>query len=255
MNASERRKRILSSLQSTEVIQIGQLATMLDASRETIRKDLYDLERDGLLTKVRGGAVLTAANAESAYDLRKTTNTEAKRSIARAAASRVKRGDIVYLDYGTTTFMVAEELLAVDGITVVTNTLPIVNRLLSNKSITVMVPGGVVRPNENSLYGPLTARNMEHLFTTIGFFGCGGIDGTAGVTNHNMHENAISAKALAHCATGVLLVDHSKFGIVAANKSAEYPDLDVVVTDEEPPADILAQLAAHDVAVEVAARP
>lgn len=252
MNLKERHDRILSMLRAAEMVEIGELCRSLDVSRETVRKDLYELERDGLLIKVRGGAVLTSSNVESAYDLRKAKHTAAKKAIARLAAMVIQPGDTVFLDYGTTTFMLAEELLSAEGITVVTNALPIVNKLLSNTSITLMIPGGIVRANENSLYGPLTARNMEHLFMNVGFFGCGGIDARAGITNHNIFETSISSRAIEQCRKVVMLADHTKFDVVAVNKTADLRQIDLLITDHAASAATVSELAEMGVEVQVA---
>jgi len=224
-------------LRSSEVVQIRELSEALGVSRETIRKDVYELERRGLLTKVRGGAVLTRSNSETPYDLRKTTNLEAKKAIAQSAAELIRPGDTVFLDYGTSTFMLAEELLDAQDITVVTNALPIINRLVVNRNIAIVVPGGVIRTNENSLYGPLTARNLDHLFMNIGFFGAAGIHQEAGITNQNPFESAVSTQALSKCQKVVVLVDYSKFGVIATNKVADLRDVDVITTDRAIPAD------------------
>lgn len=252
MNIKERHSRILAMLHASEMVEIGELCRSLDVSRETVRKDLYELERDRRLTKVRGGAVLTSTNVESAYDLRKAKHAAAKKAIAQVAATLIQPGDTVFLDYGTTTFMLAEELLAAEGITVVTNAIPIVNKLLPNTSITLMIPGGIVRANENSLYGPLTSRNMENLFMNVGFFGCGGIDARAGVTNHNIFETAISSRAIGQCQRVVLLADHTKFGVVAVNKTAELGQIDLLITDHAAPADTVSTLSGMGVAVQLA---
>lgn len=253
MTRQGNQSRILSILQSSEVIQIRELSEALGVSRETIRKDVYELESKGLLTKVRGGAVLTRTNSETAYDLRKTTNQEAKRAIARSAAKLVQPGDTIFLDYGTTTYMLAEELFGASEITVVTNALPIVNRLVANKSITIVVPGGVIRTNENSLYGPLTARNLDHIFMTIGFFGAAGIDENAGITNQNSFESAVSTQALSKCQKVVALVDHSKFGVIAMNKVADLQDIDVVTTDHAIPPGLSAKLSDLGITARIAA--
>lgn len=252
MNLKERHNRILAILRESETVEIGELCRSLDVSRETVRKDLYELERDGLLTKVRGGAVLTSANTESAYDLRKAKHTAEKQAIARVAATLIKPGDSVFLDYGTTTFMLADELLAAEGITVVTNALPIVLKLLPNTNITLMIPGGIVRLNENSLYGPLTARNMENLFMNIGFFGCGGVDARAGVTNHNIFETSISSHGIEQCQNVVMLADHTKFNVVAANKTADLDQIDLLITDHAAPADTVSALSALGLTVQLA---
>lgn len=249
---NDRQNRILTLLKTQEAVAIADLSKALRVSRETVRKDLYELETAGLLTKVRGGAVLTASNAETAYDLRRGKQSEAKEAIAKAAAEQVNTGDTVYLDYGTTNYMVAAALLHHDDITVVTNALPTVEQLLGNPSITVMTTGGIVRRNENSLYGPLTARGLRTLHMDIGFFGCTGVDPRFGFTNPNQFESEISSLAIERCDQAVMVVDHSKFGVTAAHHVADFADIDLLITDQATPPHLLAQLESDGLQVHVA---
>lgn len=229
-------------VRAQESVEIGELTKTLDVSRETVRKDLYQLDRAGLLTKVRGGAVLTSRNHETAYVARRGSNPEEKRAIARAAAQLVGPADTVFLDYGTTTYAIAEELVQLEGITVVTNALPIANLLVPNVGITVILPGGVVRANEGSVYGPLTESNLAQLHMDWGFFGCGGVHRAAGVTNHDMFETAISRLAIARTTKAILVADHTKFGVAAQNKTADIISFDLVVTDSRTPSGFLDHL-------------
>jgi DeoR/GlpR family transcriptional regulator of sugar metabolism len=241
---NDRKARILTMLKANESVAIADLSKALRVSRETVRKDLGELETEGLLTKVRGGAVITAGNAETAYDLRLGKEREAKQAIARAAAELVESGDTVYLDYGTTNYMLARELLHRDGITVVTCALPIVEQLVANPAISVMSPGGIVRNNENSFYGPMTARNLRTLHMDIGFFGCSGVDPRFGFTNPNQFESEISSLAMEQSSRIVMVVDHSKFGIRAANQTAAVEVPDLLITDQDAPAEVLTALQA-----------
>ncbi|MDR1215000.1 MAG: DeoR/GlpR family DNA-binding transcription regulator [Propionibacteriaceae bacterium] len=250
---SERRTQILSLLQSEESIRIADLSRLLGVSRETVRKDLYDLAAEGLLTTVRGGAVLTASNAETAYDLRLGARREEKRRIARLAARLVSPGDTVFLDYGTTTFALASELLRFEELTVVTNSLPIAQLLAGKPSIQVMLPGGLVRGTENSLYGPLAARNLRQLHFDIGFFGCVGADPVVGFTNPNPFESETSAQAMERCGVVVMVVDHSKFGVVAAHVTAPADGPDLLVTDDLAPQPTLRDFESRQVTVHLAA--
>ena len=248
---NERQAQILALLKSEESVSIADLCRILGVSRETVRKDLYRLELDGLLTKVRGGAVLTASNAETAYDLRLGRRREAKQLIAQEAVELVSPGNTVFLDYGTTTFMIATELMRLEGITVATNALPIAERLAGNPSMSVMVLGGLLRGNENSLYGPLAARSLQHLHFDIGFFGCTGVDARVGFTNPNQLESEISSLAMGRCGSVVMVVDHSKFGVIAANVTAPVSVPDLLITDADAPEPILRELDLAGLAVRV----
>ncbi|MBU8790009.1 DeoR/GlpR family DNA-binding transcription regulator [Oceanobacillus caeni] len=232
MNSEQRKSQILEILNKNKSVKILALSKKLKVTRETIRKDLYELEEEGLIKKVHGGAVLDTPNQESNYERRKTKNEFAKRKIAKEAAKYVENGDIIYLDYGTTTYMLAEELLHLKDITVVTNTIPIINLLIHRESINLVILGGVVRKNEGSLYGPFATNNIEDIFVDIGFFGCGGIDTISGVTNHHIGETEISKRMLKHCQNKIVVADNSKFGATAFNSVAKFSDLDIIITDK-----------------------
>lgn len=231
MNPNERHEQILDLLRSRPTVQIVELSEALGVSRETVRKDLTDLDDQGRLIKVWGGAIAKGTSVESAYDERKRANTEAKRQIARRAVECVEDGMTVFLDYGTTTYMVAAELMNHTELTVVTNALPIASLLSNSPGLTIVIPGGVLRSNENSLYGPPTLRNLDYLNMDLGFFGCAGVAPQTGVTNHHMFETSVSAYALRHCRRGVLLADASKIGVVAANRTAGLDAFDMLITD------------------------
>ncbi|BBU37928.1 DeoR/GlpR family DNA-binding transcription regulator [Aeribacillus composti] len=252
LNAAERKEKIIEILKEKKAVKILSLSKMLKVTRETIRKDLYELEKEGLIKKIHGGAVLDLPNQESDYERRKTKNLEAKRAIAKEAAKHVEDGDIIYLDYGTTTYLLAEELLKLKNITVVTNTIPIVNLLLRSDSVNLVILGGMVRKNEDSLYGPFASNNIKNIYVDIGFFGCGGIDSFSGITNHHIGETEISKEMMSHCQNKIILADHSKFGTTAFNQTATFSDVDIIITDKDIDEEIKSEILKHNVEVVIA---
>lgn len=236
---ADRKAQILEQLKVHEAVSIAELTRSLEVSRETVRKDLYELEVAGLLTKVRGGAVLTASNVETAYDLRSGKHLEAKKAIARQAAKEVSPGDTVYLDYGTTTYRIAGELASTGEITVVTNALPIVELLARVPSISVVIPGGILRGNENSLYGPITNRSMRYLHFDVGFFGCTGAEPSVGFTNPHRSETEVSSLAIERSARAIMTIDSSKFGVVAEHVICSADEPNLLITDTDASSDFL----------------
>ncbi|OCA86057.1 DeoR family transcriptional regulator [Bacillus sp. FJAT-27225] len=254
MNPEERKQKIVEILKKNKSVKILNLSKALKVTRETIRKDLYELQKEGLIKKIHGGAVLDQPNQESDYERRKTKEEAAKRAIAREAVKHIEDGDIIYLDYGTTTYMLAEELINRKNITVVTNTIPIVNLLLRNDSINLIILGGVVRKNEDSLYGPFASNNIKNIYVDIGFFGCGGIDCFSGITNHHFAETEISKEMMTHCQNRIVLADHSKFGTTAFNKTANFSDVDIIITDKKISEEIQSEISKQDVEIVIAER-
>ncbi|GCF92545.1 DeoR family transcriptional regulator [Enterococcus florum] len=247
MNSEARRDLIIKELEENHTVKILELSQQLKVTRETIRKDLYYLEKKGLIKKVHGGAVLEISNQETDYEKRKSEFHDEKQTIAKRAAAYIEEGDTVYLDYGTTTLALAKEIAKMKNITVVTNTIPIVNLLLKNKSIQLIMPGGIVRNNESSLYGPFASNNIKEIYVSIGFFGCSGIDLERGLTSHHTGENVVSKEMIEHSQTTIILADHSKFGTVAFNKTASFDQIDIVITDRSRSKDEQQQFAQQGV--------
>lgn len=234
MNSVERKDYILDTLDMKHAVRINELSKELKVTRETIRRDLYTLEDEGRIKKVHGGAILGNPSGETDYEKRKIENRSEKERIAKTAVSYIEEGDSIYLDYGTTTLALAQEIVKLKNITVVTNTLPIINTLVKNKAIDILIPGGVLRNNESSLFGQFALNNICDIFITIGFFGCSGIDSKAAITSHHMGEVLISKQMIQQSQTAIVLADQSKFGNIAFNRTANFEDIDIVVTDQIP---------------------
>lgn len=233
MNSAERREAILEIIKEQKQVKIIELSTIFNVSRETIRNDLYEIEQtEGLIKKVYGGAVLDETTKESAYDKRKETNSEAKKQIAQTAANLVEDGDTIYLDYGTTVLNLAELLVDKKDLTVVTNTLPIINVLAEYENINLFVPGGVIRRNEFSFAGASAMRAIDDIYVDIGFFGCSGINDKSGITNIFEGEVDFSRKILQQSTNAIVLTDHTKFGITSYKQLAKFTEIDMIITDE-----------------------
>ncbi len=235
LDIDERQAAIAQLVRAKKTVKALALSKRFDVSVETIRKDLLDLQDQGVLVRVHGGAKLRSGGTESAYDRRRSVNTSAKESIALAAAEGIEDGSTIYLDYGTTTFALAAALVRTDRkLRVLTNALPIVNELATSDSIETLVLGGILRPNERSLSGPLAERALDSVYMDTGFFGCAGIDAAAGITNIHALECAASQKAMSHCSSVVLLADSDKWGTIASNKLADFEQIDVLISESQP---------------------
>lgn len=248
----ERQQSILATLAAEQFASIADLSARFHVSRETIRKDLYRLEQGGSIHTMRGGAEYNMHNRESDYRQRHRVRSREKHAIAACAAKHIELGMSIYIDYGTTTFLLGEEAANMRQLTVITNTLPIAQLLLGNPELDVIVPGGQVRKNEDSLQGPLGVSNLERLHMDVGFFGCAGLDPDAGVTNFDALEAEFSRLAFEHCSRRYLLADHSKFGLVAMHKVVDLDERSTVITDELTDVDEVDRVRRAGIHVEVA---
>lgn len=230
--AENRKEQILTILKEKKSVRILDLSKKLRVSRETVRKDITEMEEEGLLKKTYGGAVLDEANTETDYERRRVENEEQKSLIADRAYHFIEPGDTIYLDYGTSSYALAKKLIDFEDLTVVTNSIPIVNLLIHSPGIQLIILGGNVRKNEDSLFGTFGLNNAKEIFVDLGFFGCAGIDIKSGVTNYHMGEIEISKVMLHHSKTVILLADETKFGKSALYKTSNLDELDIVITTD-----------------------
>lgn len=229
--AEDRKEKILSILREKKSVRILDLSKQLRVSRETVRKDIVEMEEEGLLKKTYGGAVLDEANTETDYERRRSENEKEKLAIADRAYQFIEEGDTIYLDYGTSCYALAQALIDVKELTVVTNSIPIVNLLIHSPGIELIILGGNIRKNEDSLFGSFGLNNAKEIFVDLGFFGCAGIDLYSGVTNYHMGEIEISKMMMQHSKTAILLTDETKFGKSALYKTAKIEELDHIITN------------------------
>lgn len=242
MDATARKDAIIKIMTENNTVKILQLSNQLHVTRETIRRDLYDLEKQHLVKMVRGGAILNAPVYETKYEKRLHVNAAAKKSIAKRFCDYVEAGDTIYLDYGTTSYFVAKELANFKNINVITNSLPIIEELYRHEDIHVIVLGGFVRSNEGSLYGELSNFMLERLNINIGFFSGSGLNVEFGLSNHHVGESELTRTVASHCQSVIVGLDHSKFGSVFINHILSLDQIDTLITDQLTDRDLIKQL-------------
>ncbi|MFJ8087203.1 DeoR/GlpR family DNA-binding transcription regulator [Lysinibacillus sp. NPDC095746] len=211
----ERFEFILKQLEADGKIVVANIADELQVAPETIRRDFDELEQQHLLTRVHGGAVkYTNVRNEPAFLRKLQMQKEAKRNIARLAASRIGGGDTIAVDTGTTTVHIADFLLAVDDITVVTNSIAAAvqfNLAIEERRMTgkVILLGGTTNPRQSSVTGAMTLELLGNMNFDKAFISCGGIsDGI--VYDYDLDESLISKKMLDRSKKNFLLTDASK---------------------------------------------
>jgi DeoR/GlpR family transcriptional regulator of sugar metabolism len=233
MDVQIRHQTILETLRQRSPVLVGELATALDCSDMTVRRDLESLERIGALRRVHGGATSVSLSAEETpYAIRALESTEAKAKIGAAAANLLADGETVILDGGTTALEAARALKG-RRLTVMPLALRPVFDLHECQGITLLMPGGEVRPGELSLTGSLAGASFSQLRFDTYVMGPCGLDTKAGITTHFLAETAVK-RAAARCAQRVIAVaDSSKLGRVAFGHVCDLDDIDIVLTDAE----------------------
>lgn len=244
MFAEERKQRILAALHQKPAVRVTELGRALRVSEASIRRDLADLERTGLLKRTHGGAIgARMAMIEPSLAEKEDQYQQEKAAIARLAVTLIKRGDTIFLDAGSTTRQIARELRHHEGVTVVTNALNIAWELASSE-LELVVTGGQVRRGILSHVGPLADHAIAAVHVDKLFLAANGVDVEKGVTTPNLVE-AQTKRAMVERATEVILVaDHSKFGRVTFSRICGLDRVHRVVSDERLPASTANKLTA-----------
>jgi DeoR/GlpR family transcriptional regulator of sugar metabolism len=213
----------------------------------TIRRDLEVLARDGLVEKVHGGAVLPGSHNthEPSPEDRLVLERPEKTSIARAAASLVRPGTAIAISGGSTTFALAQCLLEVPGLTIVTNSLRVANLFTGNRGAegTSVVLTGGMRTASDALVGPVADLTIRSLHFDTLFIGCTGIDVEVGLTTPNLAEAETNRSLIKVARRVVVLADHTKWGVVSLASFATLDEVSVMVTDSMLSADAQEVLA------------
>lgn len=255
MLAVQRRIATINLLGRRGAASVEDLASHLRVSQSTVRRDLDDLEREGLLRRVHGGAVLTGAITEpDAPEAppadREVERPEDKRAIAEAAVAQVAPGSTLLLTGGTTTAALVPLLAAVPDVTVVTNSLDVAYRL-SVVDVNVIVLGGALRRPELSLLGHLVGVSLHEVHVDHAIMGVYGIDPRSGALGASAAE-CETDRTLARCAQRLtILADADKFARRSPHLIVSVDLITEIVTSSDAPPDDVEALRSRGVDVSV----
>lgn len=242
---------IIDRLRTAERVGVAELAEVTGCSEMTVRRDLEQLSEQGVLRRVRGGAVSLLLRGESApFAVRERESTEAKHRIAAEVDGLVADGESVILDSGTTTWEIARAL-AHRRVTAVALDMHSANALSGAAEVTLLVPGGQTRPGSLSFTGHLTETSLQALRVDTAVLGVCGLSGKHGLTAHDLTEVPIKQAALAAAQRSIAVCHGSKFGRTGLGHVCPITDLDMVITDASAPPASIAELQESGVAVRV----
>jgi DeoR family transcriptional regulator, aga operon transcriptional repressor len=248
----ERRRAIFELLNREGRVLVADLAKRYKASQVTIRKDLDVLYAKGLVQRTHGGALPFREGAFEDPSLREKEKLyrSEKLRIATAAARMVNEGQVVILDSGTTTTVVARALRSFRHLTVVTNAVNIAAEL-AGTSVEVILTGGTLRNNSFSLVGPMAEEMLQHLNADILFLGVDGIDVAHGLSTPNLLEAKVNRMMVSAARRTVLVCDSSKFGRRSLSHIIPMSLIQDVITDRGIPKSDLVALKKAGIAVKL----
>jgi DeoR/GlpR family transcriptional regulator of sugar metabolism len=255
MKPEERRERIVAVVREASRASVDELASLLEISRETVRRDLALLSEQGVLRKVHGGAVHFQTAQEGSLRDREASARNEKVAIGREAAKLFEAGDSIFIDAGTTTSLFAAELGKVGTFAVITNSLLIASQLWNapNRSEVYLLGGRYFGENQE-VVGPLTVEQIHDLHADHVVLTIGAMDETGKCMDFNADEAFVARAMIARARKTTILADSSKLQRHALFQVCEAGQIDRLVTDRPPPAPLAEALRTAGVEVIVASR-
>jgi DeoR/GlpR family transcriptional regulator of sugar metabolism len=211
---------------------VNEMARLLGVSTSTVRRDLNELQERGLIERIHGGAAHVSDDVEPLRPLREVAFADEKRRIGQAAAELIADHSTVLILGGTTTEAMLPYLGSVRGLTVLTNSLPIVNRLSQYGEIAVVVLGGLLRREEMSLLGHLTIAGLDEFGIDQVFSGAFGIDPEIGVTGTNLSETQTDRSLASSALELIMIADHSKLAQRGPARLVPTSAISTLITDD-----------------------
>jgi DeoR/GlpR family transcriptional regulator of sugar metabolism len=235
--AVERREQLLRVVNERGRVRTGELAELLDVTEPTIRKDISDLEAQGLIVRAHGGAVARGSMAEVDIHTRETKRLKEKQAIARLGMELIRDGDSIFLDGGTTGYELATMLAHADaagrpdrrGVKILTNSFK-VGEICQRMSEPPIVLGGRYRPSGGCFVGPVTMSTLRQFRLDLAFIGVTGIT-ESGFCAADIAEAEIKTEAVSRAERAVVPMDHSKIGLADFVTVCPLNAVQTVITD------------------------
>jgi DeoR/GlpR family transcriptional regulator of sugar metabolism len=251
LGKAERRERIVAELRAAPTLRVARLAAELGVSTETVRRDLDAMGRQGLISRTYGGAVRPFAT-EPAVRERHAMLVEERSRIAREAARRVRRGEVLMIGGGATTVHVARRI-ATDcrELTVITHSFGVATVLSINPTLTVLMTPGRYDALEGCVFGPETTAFLAGYHANRAILGASGL-AADGACDVSALAAAVYRAMLDRAAEAMVVADHGKFGERAMVVYGRWREIGALVTDRQPQGKLLAALRQGGVEIAVA---
>jgi len=243
MSQTIRHPEILEIARREGKVTVEGLAAHFGVTLQTIRRDLTELSDIGRLQRVHGGAILPSGTTNILYEERRSLNRRAKTAIARAAAARVPEDISLFINIGTTTEAVAQELLHHRNLLVVTNNVNVATILAANRDCRIVVTGGHLRRTDGGLVGNLAAETIRQFRFDLAIVGCSALDPDGDMLDFDIQEVGVSQAILRQSRRTFLVADHSKLQRSAPARIASLEAIDTLFTDRPLPPDLARRCA------------
>ena len=254
---NKRQRDILSLAEDEGYVSVESLAETFSVTQQTIRSDINNFCDQELLTRAHGGAFYSKAH-NFAYKSRKSLASDEKKEIADAVAaiipnnSSIVLGNIYSTKSGTTTELVAESLYLHQGLKVITNDINIVNIFVQFNNAEVWLAGGKVRNLDSAVIGINTADFIKQFKVDYAVVGVSAIDNDGALMDFDYEEVQVSKAIFNHCRKLILVADNFKFDSTAPMLIGNISEVDILVTNIQPPLEIIDLCNSNNIEIVVA---
>jgi len=232
MWSHERQAKILAQLGLDGKVSANALASRFSVSRETIRRDLLEMEEGGLLQRVHGGAISSATiEPEQAFSARQTQFQTQKQSIGRLAATLIRPGATCFVDAGTTTTAFAEALAQRGDVRVITNSYEVARIMARGRDCDTLLLGGRPHAEVPATFGEMTLSEIDRFWADHAVISPVAIDRQRGVTDYELHEAEVARAMIRHSQSCMVLGHGAKLNTESRVAICRLDEVDHLVTD------------------------
>ncbi|MDH5606191.1 MAG: DeoR/GlpR family DNA-binding transcription regulator [Anaerolineae bacterium] len=240
---AERQNYIRQLVEQDGRVTVPELSEHFSVSGATIRRDLEELDGRGWVRRTHGGAVRAEKTGKEPPMLQRIEKgREEKQRIGLAASKMILDGETIFLGSGTTVLEIARSLRKDIKLTVITNSLPVVNQLAEWPNIDLVVIGGMLRQSEYSMVGHIAEQAVKEFRADRVFMGMHAVDAKHGFTNDYLPETMTDRAIMSIAPQVIVVADHRKFNKVSSVLVAPVNVADVIITDQGTSEEVIAEL-------------
>lgn len=247
----EREDKIINILKKQNSISVLELSQLLFVSTSTIRRDLTNMEKKGLVTRTFGGVYLTknTFNKETPFKYREESNVIEKRKLCQKVLPFIKDNMSLFLDSSTTVLQLVNYLNNFKNLTIITNGFEITNEILNNTKHEVILTGGIIQSNSNSLLGTITNTTLNNLHADLAIMSATGIDLHFGISESTLDQSEAKKIMNKNSDMCIYLLDNTKFNKKGINKTLDIKEVDIIITNKLPENDFLKYFKQNNISI------
>ncbi|MHA6611768.1 DeoR/GlpR family transcriptional regulator [Photobacterium damselae] len=251
MKQSKRHQEIIDIVKTQGYVSTEDLVERFNVSPQTIRRDLNELADANQIRRHHGGATIPSSSVNTSYNTRKVMQLAEKDCIAQAMVAHIPDGATLFIDIGTTPEAVARALLNHNDLRIVTNNLNVAGTLMAKEDFRVILAGGEVRNRDGGIVGEATLDFVSQFRLDFGILGISGIELDGSLLDFDYHEVRVKQAIIENSRCVMLGVDHTKFGRNAMVNLGDISQIDMLFTDQEPPAELMQRLQECELTMEI----